>query len=129
MYFSHPLFFPLTAFILPRPPTASLPSLAPLFLSVPQVKSPTLAGLSDDSGRTLTSSDFNLRCLTPDQRVEGLLAFSSHDELDRLNQEARFKNRHPELFALYPPADEVRRGSEPEFVNSSSSLSIGFTLC
>ncbi|XP_034548107.1 dedicator of cytokinesis protein 8 isoform X1 [Notolabrus celidotus] len=70
------------------------------------VKSPTLASLSDDSGRTLTSSDFNLRCLTPDQRVEGLLAFSSHEELDRLNQEARQGNRHPELFALYPPADE-----------------------
>uniref|UniRef100_A0A8C9YQ63 Dedicator of cytokinesis 8 n=1 Tax=Sander lucioperca TaxID=283035 RepID=A0A8C9YQ63_SANLU len=70
------------------------------------VKSPTLAGLSDDSGRTLTSSDFNLRSLTPDKRVEGLLAFSSHEELDRFNQEARQGNRHPELFALYPPADE-----------------------
>ncbi|XP_041792139.1 dedicator of cytokinesis protein 8 isoform X2 [Chelmon rostratus] len=70
------------------------------------VKSPTLAGLSDDSGRTLASSDFDLRCLTPDQRVEGLLAFSSHEELDRFNQEARQGNRHPELFALYPPADE-----------------------
>ncbi|XP_062273851.1 dedicator of cytokinesis protein 8 [Scomber scombrus] len=70
------------------------------------VKSPTLAGLSDDSGRTVTSSDFNLRCLTPEQRVEGLLAFSSHDELDRLNQESRQGNRYPELFALYPPADE-----------------------
>ncbi|XP_040897520.1 dedicator of cytokinesis protein 8 isoform X1 [Toxotes jaculatrix] len=70
------------------------------------VKSPTLARLTDDSGRTLTSSDFNLRCLTPDQRVDGLLAFSSHEELDRLNQEARHGNRHPELFALYPPADE-----------------------
>nr|XP_019958252.1 PREDICTED: dedicator of cytokinesis protein 8 [Paralichthys olivaceus] len=70
------------------------------------VKSPTLAGLSDDSGRTLTSSDFNLRCLTPDQRVEGLLAFSSHEELDRFNQDSRQGNRHPELFALYPPADE-----------------------
>uniref|UniRef100_A0A8C9YJ85 Dedicator of cytokinesis 8 n=1 Tax=Sander lucioperca TaxID=283035 RepID=A0A8C9YJ85_SANLU len=68
--------------------------------------SPTLAGLSDDSGRTLTSSDFNLRSLTPDKRVEGLLAFSSHEELDRFNQEARQGNRHPELFALYPPADE-----------------------
>ncbi|KAM8760403.1 dedicator of cytokinesis protein 8 isoform 1-T1 [Acanthopagrus schlegelii] len=70
------------------------------------VKSPTLADLSDDSSRTLTSSDFDLRCLTPDQRVEGLLAWSSHDELDRFNQEARQGNRHPELFALYPPADE-----------------------
>uniref|UniRef100_A0A8C4GQK6 Dedicator of cytokinesis 8 n=1 Tax=Dicentrarchus labrax TaxID=13489 RepID=A0A8C4GQK6_DICLA len=71
------------------------------------VKSPTLAVLSDDSGRTLTSSDFNLRCLTPDKRVEGLLAFSSPEELDRFNQEARQGHRHPELFALYPPADEV----------------------
>uniref|UniRef100_A0A7N6C1N5 Dedicator of cytokinesis 8 n=1 Tax=Anabas testudineus TaxID=64144 RepID=A0A7N6C1N5_ANATE len=70
------------------------------------VKSPTLTVLRDDSDRTLTSSDFNLRCLTPDQRVEGLLAFSSHEELDRLNQEARHSSRHPELFALYPPADE-----------------------
>uniref|UniRef100_A0A673BLM7 Dedicator of cytokinesis 8 n=1 Tax=Sphaeramia orbicularis TaxID=375764 RepID=A0A673BLM7_9TELE len=77
-----------------------------LYLSLPQVKSPTLAGLTDDCGRTLTSSDFNLRCLTPDQRVEGLLAFSSHEELDRFNQDARQGNRHPELFALYPPADE-----------------------
>uniref|UniRef100_A0A672HCN2 Dedicator of cytokinesis 8 n=1 Tax=Salarias fasciatus TaxID=181472 RepID=A0A672HCN2_SALFA len=76
----------------------------PLFL--PQVKSPTLAGLSDDSSRTLTSSDFDLRGLTPDQRVEGLTAFSSHEELDRFNQEARQGNRHPELFALYPPLDE-----------------------
>uniref|UniRef100_A0A3Q3MR76 Dedicator of cytokinesis 8 n=1 Tax=Labrus bergylta TaxID=56723 RepID=A0A3Q3MR76_9LABR len=70
------------------------------------VKSPTLTRLNDDSGRTLTSSDFNLRCLTPDQRVEGLLAYSSHEELDRFNHEARQGNRHPELFALYPPADE-----------------------
>ncbi|XP_053727875.1 dedicator of cytokinesis protein 8 isoform X1 [Synchiropus splendidus] len=70
------------------------------------VKSPTLDGLSDDSGRTLTSSDFNLRCLTPDPRVEGLLAFSNHEELDHFHQEARQGNRHPELFALYPPADE-----------------------
>uniref|UniRef100_A0A8C4GQU1 Dedicator of cytokinesis 8 n=1 Tax=Dicentrarchus labrax TaxID=13489 RepID=A0A8C4GQU1_DICLA len=72
----------------------------------PQKPSPTLAVLSDDSGRTLTSSDFNLRCLTPDKRVEGLLAFSSPEELDRFNQEARQGHRHPELFALYPPADE-----------------------
>uniref|UniRef100_A0A8C2ZY45 Dedicator of cytokinesis 8 n=1 Tax=Cyclopterus lumpus TaxID=8103 RepID=A0A8C2ZY45_CYCLU len=62
----------------------------------------------NDSGRTLTSSDFNLRCLTPDQRVEGLLAYSSHEELDRFNQEARQEYRHPKLFALYPPAEEVR---------------------
>uniref|UniRef100_A0A4W5L4B7 Dedicator of cytokinesis 8 n=1 Tax=Hucho hucho TaxID=62062 RepID=A0A4W5L4B7_9TELE len=72
-----------------------------------QVKSPSLAVLSDDSSRTLTSSDFDLRSgLTPDPRVEGLLHFSNYDDLDRFNQEARQGNRHPELFALYPPADE-----------------------
>ncbi|KAF7669881.1 hypothetical protein LDENG_00100590 [Lucifuga dentata] len=70
------------------------------------VKSPSLARLTDDCARTLTSSDFNLRCLAPDHRVEGLLSFSSHEELDRFNQEARQGNRHPELFALYPLADE-----------------------
>ncbi|XP_056152523.1 dedicator of cytokinesis protein 8 [Lampris incognitus] len=69
-------------------------------------KSPPLARLSDDCGKILTSTDFDLRCLTPDPRVEGLLRFRSHEELDCFNQEARWRNRHPELFALYPPADE-----------------------
>uniref|UniRef100_A0A8C9VSN1 Dedicator of cytokinesis 8 n=1 Tax=Scleropages formosus TaxID=113540 RepID=A0A8C9VSN1_SCLFO len=72
-----------------------------------QAKSPSLAVLSDDSGRTLTSSDFDLRGLQPDARVEGLLRFSNPDDLDRHNQESRQASRHPELFALYPPADEV----------------------
>uniref|UniRef100_A0A8D0CCC9 Dedicator of cytokinesis 8 n=1 Tax=Scleropages formosus TaxID=113540 RepID=A0A8D0CCC9_SCLFO len=73
----------------------------------PQDKhSPSLAVLSDDSGRTLTSSDFDLRGLQPDARVEGLLRFSNPDDLDRHNQESRQASRHPELFALYPPADE-----------------------
>ncbi|KAG7481213.1 hypothetical protein MATL_G00064220 [Megalops atlanticus] len=70
------------------------------------VKSPSLAVLCDDSTRTLTSSDFDLRSLQPDPRVEGLLRFSNPDDLDRFNQEARQSNRHPELFALFPPADE-----------------------
>uniref|UniRef100_A0A674BZP8 Dedicator of cytokinesis 8 n=1 Tax=Salmo trutta TaxID=8032 RepID=A0A674BZP8_SALTR len=71
------------------------------------VKSPSLAVLSDDSGRTLTSSDFDLRSgLTPDPRVDGLLRFSNHDDLDRFNLEARQGNRHADLFALYPPTDE-----------------------
>uniref|UniRef100_A0A674C059 Dedicator of cytokinesis 8 n=1 Tax=Salmo trutta TaxID=8032 RepID=A0A674C059_SALTR len=75
------------------------------------VKSPSLAVLSDDSGRTLTSSDFDLRSgLTPDPRVDGLLRFSNHDDLDRFNLEARQGNRHADLFALYPPTDEVREG-------------------
>uniref|UniRef100_A0A8C7GVE6 Dedicator of cytokinesis 8 n=1 Tax=Oncorhynchus kisutch TaxID=8019 RepID=A0A8C7GVE6_ONCKI len=80
-------------------------------IPVTTVKSPSLAVLSDDSGRTLTSSDFDLRSgLTPDPRVDGLLRFSNHDDLDRFNLEARQGNRHADLFALYPPTDEVREG-------------------
>ncbi|KAI1900071.1 hypothetical protein AGOR_G00046260 [Albula goreensis] len=70
------------------------------------VKSPSLVALCDESGRTLTSTDFDLRGLQPDARVESLLRFSNPEELDRFNQEARQSARHPELFALYPPADE-----------------------
>ncbi|XP_035235838.1 dedicator of cytokinesis protein 8 isoform X2 [Anguilla anguilla] len=70
------------------------------------VKSPSLAVLCDDSARTLTSSDFDLRGLHPDARVESLLRFSNPDDLDRFNQETRQSNRHPEIFALYPPGDE-----------------------
>ncbi|MCI4380885.1 hypothetical protein PGIGA_G00245190 [Pangasianodon gigas] len=72
------------------------------------VKSPSLAVLcDDDSARsTLTSSDFDLRGLQPDPRLDNLLQFSNSEELDRFNLEARQNNRHPELFALYPPTDE-----------------------
>ncbi|XP_062854998.1 dedicator of cytokinesis protein 8 [Trichomycterus rosablanca] len=72
------------------------------------VKSPSLAVLCDDdsSRSTITSSDFDLRGLQPDPRLDGLLRFSSPEELDRFNFEARQNHRHPELFALYPPTDE-----------------------
>uniref|UniRef100_A0A8C1HJF3 Dedicator of cytokinesis 8 n=1 Tax=Cyprinus carpio carpio TaxID=630221 RepID=A0A8C1HJF3_CYPCA len=70
-------------------------------------KSPSLPALCDDTTRTtLTCSDFNLRALQPDRRVESLLRFSSPEELDRFNQEARNSNRYGELFGLYPPIDE-----------------------
>uniref|UniRef100_A0A671L1Y1 Dedicator of cytokinesis 8 n=1 Tax=Sinocyclocheilus anshuiensis TaxID=1608454 RepID=A0A671L1Y1_9TELE len=70
-------------------------------------KSPSLAELCDDTTRTtLTCSDFNLRALQPDCRVENLLRFSSPEELDRFNLEARNSNRYGELFGLYPPIDE-----------------------
>uniref|UniRef100_A0A8C6PNT8 Dedicator of cytokinesis 8 n=1 Tax=Nothobranchius furzeri TaxID=105023 RepID=A0A8C6PNT8_NOTFU len=72
-----------------------------------QIRSPSLAGLTEDSGRTLTSCDFNLRSLAPDPRVKYALAFSNQEELDRLNQEARQENRPSELFSLYPPPDEL----------------------
>ncbi|XDV48898.1 hypothetical protein PO909_018249 [Leuciscus waleckii] len=70
-------------------------------------KSPSLPALCHDPTRTtLTSSDFNLRALQPDRRVESLLRFSSPEELDRFNQEARHSYRYGELFGLYPPVDE-----------------------
>ncbi|XP_065103282.1 dedicator of cytokinesis protein 8 isoform X2 [Paramisgurnus dabryanus] len=70
-------------------------------------KSPALTTLCDDGSRTtLTCSDFNLRALQPDRRVESLLRFSTPEELDRFNQEGRQSNRQPELFGLYPPIDE-----------------------
>uniref|UniRef100_A0A672S1G6 Dedicator of cytokinesis 8 n=1 Tax=Sinocyclocheilus grahami TaxID=75366 RepID=A0A672S1G6_SINGR len=70
-------------------------------------KSPSLPALCDDTTRTtLTCSDFNLRALQPDRRVESLLRFSSPEELDRFNLEARNSNRYGELFGLYPPIDE-----------------------
>lgn len=79
------------------------------FSPIPQEKSPSLTALCEDTTRTtLTCSDFNLRALQPDRRVESLLRFSSPEELDRFNQEARNSNRYGELFGLYPPMDEVQ---------------------
>uniref|UniRef100_A0A672RT21 Dedicator of cytokinesis 8 n=1 Tax=Sinocyclocheilus grahami TaxID=75366 RepID=A0A672RT21_SINGR len=70
-------------------------------------KQEQLVKLCDDTTRTtLTCSDFNLRALQPDRRVENLLRFSSPEELDRFNLEARNSNRYGELFGLYPPIDE-----------------------
>uniref|UniRef100_A0A672S116 Dedicator of cytokinesis 8 n=1 Tax=Sinocyclocheilus grahami TaxID=75366 RepID=A0A672S116_SINGR len=70
--------------------------------------------LCDDTTRTtLTCSDFNLRALQPDRRVESLLRFSSPEELDRFNLEARNSNRYGELFGLYPPIDEVQPSIRP----------------
>ncbi|XP_041104640.1 dedicator of cytokinesis protein 8-like isoform X1 [Polyodon spathula] len=71
-----------------------------------QVKSQKLPVLCDSGRPTLTSIDFDLRGLQPDSRVETLLRFSSPEDLDRQNGEARKAGRLPELFALYPPADE-----------------------
>uniref|UniRef100_A0AAY5F4T4 Dedicator of cytokinesis 8 n=1 Tax=Electrophorus electricus TaxID=8005 RepID=A0AAY5F4T4_ELEEL len=79
-----------------------------VFVPAPQVKSPSLTVLCDDEGarNTLSSSDFDLRALQPDPRLDCLLRFSSPEELDRFNLESRHANRQPELFALYPPSDE-----------------------
>ncbi len=80
-----------------------------MFSPIPQENSPSLPPLCDDSTRTtLTCSDFNLRALQPDRRVESLLRFSSPEELDRFNHETRNNNRYGELFALHPPIDEVQ---------------------
>uniref|UniRef100_A0A8D0GRX6 Dedicator of cytokinesis C/D N-terminal domain-containing protein n=1 Tax=Sphenodon punctatus TaxID=8508 RepID=A0A8D0GRX6_SPHPU len=63
--------------------------------------------LSRVSGRTtLTSSDFDLRSLQPDPRLENLLRHVSAENFERQNEEARRTNRPTELFALYPNIDE-----------------------
>uniref|UniRef100_A0A8B9K2Y7 Dedicator of cytokinesis 8 n=1 Tax=Astyanax mexicanus TaxID=7994 RepID=A0A8B9K2Y7_ASTMX len=84
------------------------PTLTCVLVAVLQVKSPSLAVLCDDDSTqsTVTSSDFDLRGLQPDPRLDSLLRFSNPEDLDRFNMEARHGNRHPELFSLYPPPDE-----------------------
>uniref|UniRef100_A0A8B9K1N1 Dedicator of cytokinesis 8 n=1 Tax=Astyanax mexicanus TaxID=7994 RepID=A0A8B9K1N1_ASTMX len=88
------------------------PTLTCVLVAVLQVKSPSLAVLCDDDSTqsTVTSSDFDLRGLQPDPRLDSLLRFSNPEDLDRFNMEARHGNRHPELFSLYPPPDEVSPG-------------------
>uniref|UniRef100_A0A8C3JT96 Dedicator of cytokinesis 8 n=1 Tax=Calidris pygmaea TaxID=425635 RepID=A0A8C3JT96_9CHAR len=67
-------------------------------------------GLPEEASRTtLTSSDFDLRSLQPDPRLENLLRHLSPEEFERQNEEARRTNRHAELLALYPAVDEVSR--------------------
>ncbi|KAL7828401.1 hypothetical protein SRHO_G00320350 [Serrasalmus rhombeus] len=72
------------------------------------VKSPSLAVLCDDDSTrsTITSSDFDLRGLQPDPRLDSLLRFNNPEDLDRFNLDARLGNRQPEIFALYPPPDD-----------------------
>ncbi|KGL80696.1 Dedicator of cytokinesis protein 8, partial [Tinamus guttatus] len=63
--------------------------------------------LPEEAARTtLTSSDFDLRSLQPDTRLENLLRHVSAEEFERQNEEARRTNRHAELLALYPSVDE-----------------------
>uniref|UniRef100_A0A8C3PM81 Dedicator of cytokinesis 8 n=1 Tax=Calidris pygmaea TaxID=425635 RepID=A0A8C3PM81_9CHAR len=71
-------------------------------------------GLPEEASRTtLTSSDFDLRSLQPDPRLENLLRHLSPEEFERQNEEARRTNRHAELLALYPAVDEVSREIRP----------------
>uniref|UniRef100_A0A8B9GF53 Dedicator of cytokinesis 8 n=1 Tax=Amazona collaria TaxID=241587 RepID=A0A8B9GF53_9PSIT len=61
----------------------------------------------ETSRTTLATSDFDLRSLQPDPRLENLLRHVSTEEFERQNEEARRTNRHAELLALYPAVDEV----------------------
>ncbi|KAF4802994.1 hypothetical protein TURU_019556 [Turdus rufiventris] len=66
-----------------------------------------MPAVSEEASRTtLTCSDLELRSLQPDPRLEHLLRHVSAEEFERLNEEARRTNRHPELLALYPSVDE-----------------------
>uniref|UniRef100_A0A8V5GI32 Dedicator of cytokinesis C/D N-terminal domain-containing protein n=2 Tax=Melopsittacus undulatus TaxID=13146 RepID=A0A8V5GI32_MELUD len=60
----------------------------------------------ETSRTTLATSDFDLRSLQPDPRLENLLRHVSAEEFERQNEEARRTNRHAELLALYPAVDE-----------------------
>uniref|UniRef100_A0A8B9GCI5 Dedicator of cytokinesis 8 n=1 Tax=Amazona collaria TaxID=241587 RepID=A0A8B9GCI5_9PSIT len=62
--------------------------------------------LTETSRTTLATSDFDLRSLQPDPRLENLLRHVSTEEFERQNEEARRTNRHAELLALYPAVDE-----------------------
>ncbi|OWK62736.1 Dedicator of cytokinesis protein 8 [Lonchura striata] len=63
--------------------------------------------LPEEASRpSLGCSDLELRSLQPDPRLEQLLRHVSVEEFERLNEEARRTNRHPELLALYPSVDE-----------------------
>ncbi|XP_018426758.1 PREDICTED: dedicator of cytokinesis protein 8 [Nanorana parkeri] len=64
------------------------------------------AGLSTESGSTLTSCDFDLRGLNPESRLKNLLQLSNVEDLERQSEEARRANRQADLFALSPPVDE-----------------------
>uniref|UniRef100_A0A8C5TCB7 Dedicator of cytokinesis C/D N-terminal domain-containing protein n=1 Tax=Malurus cyaneus samueli TaxID=2593467 RepID=A0A8C5TCB7_9PASS len=62
---------------------------------------------SEEASRSaLACSDVELRSLRPDPRLEHLLRHVSAEEFERLSEEARRTNRHPELLALYPAVDE-----------------------
>ncbi|NXD26640.1 DOCK8 protein, partial [Spelaeornis formosus] len=63
--------------------------------------------ITEEASRTtLACSELELRSLQPDPRLEQLLWRVSAEEFERLNEEARRTNRHPELLALYPSVDE-----------------------
>ncbi|NXG40960.1 DOCK8 protein, partial [Psilopogon haemacephalus] len=62
---------------------------------------------SEEASRTtLATSDFDLRSLQPEPRLENLLRNISTEEFERQNEEARRTNRHAELLSLYPSVDE-----------------------
>ncbi|XP_010011214.1 PREDICTED: dedicator of cytokinesis protein 8 [Nestor notabilis] len=74
-----------------------------------QVGSRQAQVLPEETSRTtLATSDFDLRSLQPDPRLENLLRQGgvSAEEFERQNEEARRTNRHAELLALYPAVDE-----------------------
>lgn len=81
--------------------------------------------LTEDTSKSApASSDFDLRSLQPDPRLENLLRHVSAEEFERQNEEARRTNRHAELLALYPSVDEV---SSQGYRDSSHAL-VGWRL-
>uniref|UniRef100_A0A803VMK0 Dedicator of cytokinesis 8 n=1 Tax=Ficedula albicollis TaxID=59894 RepID=A0A803VMK0_FICAL len=77
-----------------------------LFLVFLQAGPQQVPAVEEASRATLACSDLELRSLQPDPRLEHLLRHVSAEEFERLSEEARRTNRHPELLALYPSVDE-----------------------
>uniref|UniRef100_A0A803V7J3 Dedicator of cytokinesis 8 n=1 Tax=Ficedula albicollis TaxID=59894 RepID=A0A803V7J3_FICAL len=84
-----------------------------LFLVFLQAGPQQVPAVEEASRATLACSDLELRSLQPDPRLEHLLRHVSAEEFERLSEEARRTNRHPELLALYPSVDEVSGGGSP----------------
>uniref|UniRef100_A0A8C9MLF3 Dedicator of cytokinesis 8 n=1 Tax=Serinus canaria TaxID=9135 RepID=A0A8C9MLF3_SERCA len=88
-------------------PKESTPCHFPVFHQVGPQHAPAVP---EEASRTSAAcSDPELRSLQPDPRLEHLLRHASAEEFERLNEEARRTNRHPELLSLYPSVDEVSR--------------------
>ncbi|NWR21590.1 DOCK8 protein, partial [Emberiza fucata] len=72
-----------------------------------QVGPPHVPAVPEEASRpSAACSDPELRSLQPDPRLEHLLRLASAEEFERLNEEARRTNRHPELLSLYRAVDE-----------------------
>ncbi|KAG8441371.1 hypothetical protein GDO86_006923 [Hymenochirus boettgeri] len=80
-------------------------------------KKRTSASMDNTPRGSWASSIFDLKNSSPDPMLSGLLDRTPPEETDRINQEQRKENRHPQILALYSAPDEdeaVERSTIPE---------------